>query len=1053
MKIIKLSRTATALALALTLNQVQAKTLVMDDTPPPADASFVGKTYLWEVDRTSDFIRNYLLGNLAGDYDGVRYFSKFNKIFYVDVPNVDSVGLVEYKYLQNFYVEGTDSNTDILKMVAVRTTATAPDDPTINPYQYSLRTLNLDNTHLQVTDEPALSGIPNAMPELLIYDAINLNSSKLTMGKVTGGSVNKLYFLGDHEINVTGAGNVIEINPATWSSTSVGNHSTSLNIADGSDLTIANGTNIFNEFNGNISMVSGSTLTIDKSQVVLTSELSNAKFKQTIIDNATVNISGTFGSSYASLQLTNPTIRNSTITLDNNTFFRSYNRFIGGNNAGIVNFEGDNTINLGDGATFIGQAEGAAPTSPEGSFYFKNGTTTINGNGIHAPNFQADTWFIDNATVNLSNVAAEQYVTTLNINNSTYKGRGVFFDNLSTLNVTDSTISDSVNFGNNSALIWLNTSSTIDPGFRTQDPGAEKYAQGMTFNFDQAIWSGNNTFISNIDPNGTEVVVGVPATKNYSNALFIKRANITGFDTLNIELKSVDYSLLASDYATGGAASDGIYDLVLLQDGATTDADPSITLDGNFPALLTAGQISRADASSPVQVKLAELPVQALGLQPTITPVHQETTISQIVVEPESGNTIETNVTITPDNDGSATQIVTTTTTKPDGSTQVSTSTSTLQPATGSNNLQNTANLLAKSHNNGNTDTMNNLETLTNSELANHYNTIHAEPYSSNMTVALEHTDAVMNSVFFQLRKKTFSPSSNSTIEDVTPTTSQQVWLDAGYIKGDVEGEDDLGNFDYSLSHLTLGFDIADFDNDTLGVYLSAGSYDMDEHDRAVEDFSNDAYHFGLYFNQPDVGQWNLRSLVGYAYGDHRSSRLVQLSDSTSNATADFNSHSIYAGVMATMNWYRNDWVTLSPDFALNYVYFEQEGFSEKGDPNLSLQLDDSDAQSIITSVGLSATFSSLSQSHGVYPEAYIRYEHDWYANKNNEHKVSAGLVSTPNYKQNFEGQSRGENSIIVGLGLTSDLSSVLQINGGVTLTESTHGSEGGGSISASYRW
>ena len=1053
MKIIKLSRLATALGMALTLNQVQATTLDMDDRQPmPADANFVGKTFLWEVNRTSDFNLSHLLGNLTGDYDGVRYSSKFNDAFYVDVRGVDSVGLRQYKYLQNFYVEGTDSNTEIFKMIAVRAGTAAPPTDT-NRHEYILRTLNLDNIHLQVTDNPAFVN-NNAMPELLIYDAINLNSSKLTMGRVTdgGNSPSELSFLGDHEINVTGTGNVLDIATATWNNTTVGDHSTSLNIAAGSDLTIENTTSIFNEFNGNLaingSTGSGSTLTIDESQVVLTSELSNPK-KPSVIDNATVNITGTFGASHASLQLTNPTIKNSTITLANNTSFRSYSRFTGGNGAGIVDFEGDNTINIGNGATFIGQAKGAT-TPNDGSFYFKNGTTTITGDSN--AKFQASDWFIDNATVNLNNISAETYVAGLTINNSTYKGRGFDFTNLSTLSVTDSSISGSVNFGNNGALIWLNNSSIIAPGFSTQDGGTEKYAQGMTFDFGTAIWQGNNTFISNIDPNGTEVVVGT-GIKSYSNQLFIKRANVTGFDTLNIELKSVDYSLLASDYATGGAASDGIYDLVLLQDGATTDADPSITLDGNFPALLTAGQVNKASANSPVQVQLAELPAQTLVLQPTITPAHQETTISQIVVEPDSGNTVATNVTITPDNTGGATQVVTTTTTTPDGGTQVSTSTSTLQPATGSNNLQNAANLLANSHYKGNTDTINNLGSITNSELASHFNSIHAEPYSSNMTVALEHTDAVMNSVFSQLRKKFFSPKGDGATKDVTATTRQGMWLDAGYIKGDVEGEDDLGNFEYSLSHLTLGVDVAEFNKATLGVYLSAGSYDMYEHDRAVEDFSNDAYHFGVYFNQPDVGQWKLRSLLGYAYGDHSSSRLVQLSDTTSNATADFNSYSVYAGVMATMNWYSNDWVSLSPDLAFNYVYFEQEGFSEKGDPSLSLKLDDSDAQSIITSVGLSATFSSLSRNHAIYPEAYIRYEHDWYARKNNEHKVSAGLVSNPNYKQDFEGQSRGENSIIVGLGLTSDVTSALQINGGITVTESTHGSESGGSISANYKW
>lgn len=974
------------LGMSLTLNQVQAATLVMDDTTPPADANFAGKTFLWEVNRTSEFNLNHLLGNLTGVYDGVRYSAKFNDAFYVDVPGVDSVGLPGYKYLQNFYVEGTDSNTQIFKMVAVRAGISPPPTDT-NRHDYILRTLNLDNIHLQVTDDSSLGSTPNAMPELLIYDAINLNSSKLTMGRVTGGgnSPSELSFLGDHEINVTGTGNVIDIATATWNNTTVGNHSTSLNIADSSDLTIANGTDIFNEFNGNLSMGSGSKLTIDKSQVVLTSDPSNPKFKPSVIDNATVNITGTFGGSHASLQLTNPTIKNSTITLANNTSFRSYRRFTGGNTVGIVDFEGDNTINIGNGATFIGQAKGAT-TPSDGTFSFKNGTTTITGDTN--AKFQASDWFIDNATVNLNNISAETYVSGLTINNSTYKGRGFDFTNLSTLSVTDSTISGPVDFGKNVALIWLNNSSTIDPGFSTQSGGTEQYARGMTFNFAQAFWSGNNTFISNIDPNGTEVVVGFPATKNYSNTLNINRANVTGFDTLNIELNPAKNALPANDYATGGAARDGIYDLVNLDNGATTDVDnPTITLGGNMPALLASKQVKKPSTDNQVSIKLEVLPVQSLITHPGVTTVNQ----------------------------------------------------------------QNAAKLLVASY--GHPNTQSALNTLTNAQVAPHFNSIHPEPYSSNMTVAIEHTDTVINSVFSQIRKSAFSTNIGGTAGDGTPATRERMWLDAGYIKGDVEGVDDLGNFDYSLSHLTFGIDVAEFDTAILGAYFSAGSYDMDEHDSAIEEFSNKAYHLGLYLNQPDIGQWQLRSLLGYAYGDHNSERYVQLSNTSSKPTADYNSHSIYAGVMATTSWYSNDWVSLSTDLGFNYVYFEQQGFSEKGDPSLSLQLDDSDAQSIITALGLSATFSSLFQSYAIYPEAYIRYEHDWYARKNNEHEVSAGLLSNPNYKLDFVGQSRGENAITAGVGLTSEVTSAFKINGGVSATETTHGKEWGGSISAIYQW
>ena len=1049
MQTIKTLILVTALNISLTLSQVQAVTLNMDDRQPqPADANFVGKTFLWEVNRTSDFNLNHLLGNLTGDYDGVRYSSKFNDAFYVDVRGVDSVGLPQYKYLQNFYVEGTDSNTEIFKMVAVRAGISPPPTDT-NRHDYMLRTLNLDNIHLQVTDNPAFVN-NNAMPELLIYDAINLNSSKLTMGRVTdgGNSPSELSFLGDHEINVTGAGNVIDIATATWNNTTVGNHSTSLNIADSSDLTIANGTDIFNEFNGSLSMGSGSTLTIDKSQVVLTSDPSNPKFKPSVIDNATVNITGTFGGSHASLQLTNPTIKNSTITLANNTSFRSYRRFTGGNTVGIVDFEGDNTINIGNGATFIGQAKGAT-TPSDGTFFFKNGTTTITGDTN--ANFQASDWFIDNATVNLNNISAETYVAGLTINNSTYKGRGFDFTNLSTLSVTDSTISGSVDFGKNVALVWLNNSSTIDPGFSTQSGGTEQYARGMTFNFAQAFWSGNNTFISNIDPNGTEVVVGFPATKNYSNQLFIKRANVTGFDTLNIVLNSADTALPASDYATGGELGDGVYGLVNLDNGATTDADsPTITLGGNMPALLTATQVKTPSADDQVSVQLAELPVQALVLQPSVTPAHQATTITQTVVQPGSGNTVQTQVTVTPNNNGSATQTLTTTTTTPGGGSSQTTNTSTLQPATGSKNLQNAANLLANSHSNGNGATINNLGALTSNQLASHLNSFHAEPYSSNITVALEQNDTVMNVVLSHASNRS---NVSSAAKNAAAETETRWWKDASYTEGDVDGEKGLGSFEYSLTQLTIGADFFEAsDSGNAGAFFSYGTHSMDEHDSVSQDADSDVYHLGLYLYH-SMDKWEISGLAGYSYGDNESSRQVILANSSATPEANFSSHSFYTGFKAGYNWYENERVRLTPELGLNYIHYQQESFTESGDASLSLIVDKADAQAIIFSAGLDARFAAVNTAKTIFPISFVRFEHDAYANKNNEHDIKAALKSNPDFKTTFVGQGRGENAVLLGLGLASEISSNLQINGGLVYADSSHGNEWSAGVNIGFYW
>jgi outer membrane autotransporter protein len=150
---------------------------------------------------------------------------------------------------------------------------------------------------------------------------------------------------------------------------------------------------------------------------------------------------------------------------------------------------------------------------------------------------------------------------------------------------------------------------------------------------------------------------------------------------------------------------------------------------------------------------------------------------------------------------------------------------------------------------------------------------------------------------------------------------------------------------------------------------------------------------------------------------------------------------------------YQNDWVTLAPELGLNYTYYKQDSLKESGDPNLSLKVDSEDAQAIIVSAGVDARFASLSQTNSIYPMAFVRYEFDAYADKNNDHEVKAALVAHPEYKQTFVGQNRGEHAVTGGLALGSDLTSALQIRGGLRYTEHSHGDEWGAGLNMQYLW
>jgi len=362
------------------------------------------------------------------------------------------------------------------------------------------------------------------------------------------------------------------------------------------------------------------------------------------------------------------------------------------------------------------------------------------------------------------------------------------------------------------------------------------------------------------------------------------------------------------------------------------------------------------------------------------------------------------------------------------------------------------AKLLIDASNSGNSSMTSNLNTLTNSQVASHLDSIHAEPYSSYITVSLEHSDAVMNTVLSHAAPDGVF-SNRVTQEEGEQQAGKRFWMDASYADGKVGGSGDLGDFGYSLSSLTIGQDKMDSGDRTLGAYFSFGTQKMNEHDSATQNFSSETYHFGLYLNQVNIGAWDLRGVLGYAFSDHESKRQVNLSTSSTIASSDFNSHSAYAGVKGTLIGYENNWVTLAPELGFSYIYYLQESIKESGDANLSLSIDSAEAHAIIASAGLNARFASLSDTMSIYPFAFSRFEHDFYANDNNEHEIDAALVANPDYKQSFVGQNRGENAMVLGVGLGSVLSSALQINGGFDYSTSNHSSEWGAGFNLEYYW
>ncbi|SCY40237.1 autotransporter family protein [Desulfoluna spongiiphila] len=381
-----------------------------------------------------------------------------------------------------------------------------------------------------------------------------------------------------------------------------------------------------------------------------------------------------------------------------------------------------------------------------------------------------------------------------------------------------------------------------------------------------------------------------------------------------------------------------------------------------------------------------------------------------------------------------------------------SVSTLTSHPALQTANHSSAASLLVNASAAGNVTITQALDALTNAQVAVHMDSIHAEPYSSYMTVALEHMDMTMNTVLNHASSGSRIATGQG-VETSDVATRKRFWADASYVRGDIDGDEGLGDFNYDLFGLVVGTDLTQSEDAALGVYLAYGTQKMDEHDAAWQDFDSDIYQLGMYLNKETASRIDISGLIGYAYGQHNSERAVTLGNTTERPEADFDSHSFYGGVKARLPWRPTDWVTLSPELGLLYAYYYQESFTESGNPDLSLQVDSADAQSIVTSVGVQARFKSITRGMGLHPLAFMGYEHDWYANKNSDHTIDAALASHPETSYPFVGQNRGEHVLVTGIGLETDISSALQVSGGGMYALTSNGYEWGAGLNLSYRW
>jgi outer membrane autotransporter protein len=538
---------------------------------------------------------------------------------------------------------------------------------------------------------------------------------------------------------------------------------------------------------------------------------------------------------------------------------------------------------------------------------------------------------------------------------------------------------------------------------------------------DGAIVNTNGTFLIDVDPTGSirpgssigtlditsdlrfqrgsELVAEVdPANAQNADLLDVTGA-VTGIDDLTIRVEPIKTGASAADYVAAN-------DYVVLR-GTTLDGDsPSLVEGGGLPTLVNVAIVGSPSASGEIALAFSEITVTALPLQPSVT---------------VTGNQNHASV------------------------------------AAGLANLAATApqTRLASGTTLGAA-----LGTLTRNQ-ATALNTVHAEPFSSYQTVLLEDYDMVAGIVLGRAGGAGLSFGGLATPEDVVASTRgtgpgaapRDVWGSVARVDGSVDGEGGIGDFGYSISGLVLGADILDDGAVQAGLFGAINRTRFDEHDLIDQEIEGDSYHLGAYASWTGPDGFTASGLVGFAAGRHESRREVSDVGAFTGGTAeaDFDTRGFYLGAEVERQLEFGQGWSLTPSLAAVYAETRFLGGTESGGGDFNFTLEESTAESFMTTVGATLRRNFDAGGRDTNLLASLHYHHDWLADENASHEITVRNPILGSFTQ--VGQNRGAQGVTAGLGLSARISDDAELGAGYAYTWNENGIEHGIGASMLFTW
>jgi hypothetical protein len=330
------------------------------------------------------------------------------------------------------------------------------------------------------------------------------------------------------------------------------------------------------------------------------------------------------------------------------------------------------------------------------------------------------------------------------------------------------------------------------------------------------------------------------------------------------------------------------------------------------------------------------------------------------------------------------------------------------------------------------------------------FSSVHAEGYSSNMTINLEQMGHITNTVMDRIHAPLSGQTGTSTAYEVDQ--GRYFWVDASTMKGNIESYDSLAGFGYQLSSIVLGRDLFRDPSGGFGVFGGVGYTTMTQPEQVSQNFSSTNYYLGIYGGKYLPNDFKLSGAAGYVYSDSTAKRNNPNIGNFTGGTAksDYQSNGLYAALKLSRPFIVSEHLTITPFGGASYSQLWMNQANESGGNDFNYSISSNSANSAVTFVGGEFLMPlSDRKTNPLSLTGFYRFGYDWSARSSSAHEITANSPLFGSFTQ--IGANKGPANNLMGIGLQGNVARGVSIRAGIVGRISTYGSEIGGG--AEIKW